>query len=176
MLSLLYLNHADTVDAGHPLGLDRLGRPAVVVVARLAALRVAVLAPLGRAREVDAAVVREEEGVTAVVAHGHLRDLGGAGHGHLVPPAGRARLLVADGRRFARVEELALCGDHEGKVCAGPQVGRLLAVAADGKVDGVVGAGGGRGGGVDGGGAEDVHALPRQLQRQILQNVNGLGQ
>ena len=112
--------------------------------------------------------------MAAVVAHGDLSDLGGAGDRDLVPPSGRARLLVSDGRRLARVEQLALGGHHEGEVGARPQVGRLLAVAAAGKVDGVVGRGG-CGGGVDGGGPKNVHTLPRQLQRQILQIIDVFG-
>ena len=67
-----YLNHHYAVDAGHSLWFDGLGRAAVMVVAGLASLSVAVLAPLGCPGEVDAPVVGQEESVAAVMTHSDL--------------------------------------------------------------------------------------------------------
>ena len=67
-----YLYHRYSVNTGHSLRLDGLGCAAVMVVAGLASLSVAVLAPLCSPGEVDAPVVGQEESVAAVMTHSDL--------------------------------------------------------------------------------------------------------
>ena len=76
-----HLDHVDRLEAGHLLGLGRLGRPPVLGL-------IPVLAPARGAGEVDGAVLAEEERVRALVADGDAGDARAAGEGEFRPRTG----------------------------------------------------------------------------------------